>query len=470
MITSLHKRLSAIVSLTPKPVYLVGGTIRDLLTGNPDIKDIDILMPDGSEIVAREFANRNNGSFFFLDEERRISRVVIRDELTVQIDFTNFEGPDLQADLARRDFTVNAMAVDLREYLVSQSLDQVIDPFGGRVDAANKLIRVVHPAVLDQDPLRLLRAARFAATLGFTIEESTAQEIRRRAKLVRQPSAERVRDELFLILAERSAEQHFRLLDSLGLIAELLPELEPLRGFAPGRYHIHDVLTHAFKTAEYLDQAVDALAGASPHSAAVLAHLHEPLEQNVSRIAALRFACLLHDNAKPETFSNADNRIRFHNHDLLGAEKTKAICKRFRLSRETEKVVVGVIRHHMRLFNLATPGGPSRNAMQRYCRDLRDALPESLLLAQADARATSEIMPQEKFTDTTAVMAAVLDHYYSRYLKIEASPLVTGEDLIALGLQPGPRFREILEHIKEQQAEGKLKDRQEALDYLARSV
>jgi poly(A) polymerase len=121
----------------------------------------------------------------------------------------------------------------------------------------------------------------------------------------------------------------------------------------------------------------------------------------------------------------------------------------------------------MRLFNLAAPGGPSRNALYRFCRDLGDAAPESLLLSQADALATAEIMPREKFTDTKEVMAQTLEYYYTKYLKVETKPLVTGNDLIRLGLEPGPRFREILDEIKERQAEGALNNREEALDYLA---
>ncbi|HEY6009847.1 MAG TPA: HD domain-containing protein, partial [Nitrospirota bacterium] len=265
------------------------------------------------------------------------------------------------------------------------------------------------------------------------------------------------------------AEKHLALMDSLGLLSPLFPELEPLRGFAPGRYHIHDVLTHSIKTAGYVDGVLDDLQKISPdHSAQVLSHLDEPLERPVSRKAALRFACLLHDMAKPETFSQDGGRIRFHGHDNLGAEKAVLVCRRFRLSRDTEKAVTRVIRQHMRLFTLAAPGGPSRNALYRYCRDLGDALPESLILAQADARATFEIMPKEKFTDTTATMAATLVYYYTKFMKAEARPLVTGDDLVQRGFTPGPRFREILDQIREKQAEGTFKDRQEALDSLER--
>lgn len=460
--------LSELLLLADQTIYLVGGPVRDLLIHGQEMKDIDLLMASGSEAVARAFSNKINGSFFFLDEERKITRVVKQnDHDVVQFDFTNFEGPDLNAELGRRDFTINAMALDLREFIRTRSLDGIIDLFHGQEDVRNRLIRATKPSVLDEDPLRLLRAVRFAASLGFAIEEETARQIRLRSGMITGPSPERVRDELFLVLSERNAEKHLLLMDSLGLLAPLFPELEPLRGFAPGMYHVHDVLTHSIKTAGHLDAVLDDLQRISPeHAAVVLAHLEEPLEQGVPRKAALRFACLVHDNAKPETFSNADGHIRFHGHDNLGAEKAAFLCRRLRLSRDTEKAVTKVIKQHMRLFNLSAPGGPSKNALYRYCRDLGDAVPESLLLAQADARATFEIMPREKFTDTTKPMAAVLEYYYTKFLKTESKPLLTGQDLIDRGFAPGPSFREILEEIKEKQAGGVLKDRQEALEYL----
>jgi poly(A) polymerase len=460
--------LSDLLSVTFQPVYLVGGSVRDLLLGKQYIKDIDLLIPTGSELVARAFADEILGSFFFLDEERKITRVVKHsDEGTVQFDFTNFEGHDLCADLGRRDFTINAMALDLREFLKKYSLDAIIDLFQGQEDVKNRLVRVVKPEVLDEDPLRLLRAVRFAATMGFAIEQGTARQIRVRTKHIAESSPERVRDELCLILAERNAEKHFKLMDSLGLLAALLPELEPLRGFAPGRYQVHDVLTHSIKTMGYLDSVLEDLPKISPkHAAAVVAHLEEPLEHLVTRKAALRFACLLHDMAKPETFTDTDGHIRFHRHDNLGAEKAASVCRRFRLSQDTNALVASVIKQHMRLFTLATATGLTKNAMYRYCRDVRDVLPESLLLAQADARATYEIMPREKFSDTEKSMAFVLDYYYTKFLKAEAKPLVTGQDLLDRGLVPGPRFREILDEIKERQTEGTIRDRREALVYL----
>ena len=466
---NLKELLATLVSLAPDPIYLVGGPVRDLLIGIRDIKDIDLVMATGSEKVSRKFADRINGSFFFLDEARCMTRVVVHSQGGhLQFDFANFEGADLHADLKRRDFTMNAMALDLRRFLAQRNVDGLVDPFSGAKDIKQHLIRVTLPQVLDEDPLRLLRAPRFAATLRFVIEQTTAAEIRARASRIIEPSAERVRDELFLLLAERDADKHLLLLDSLGLLGPLFPELETLRNFAPGRYHVHDVLMHSIKTVGYCDRVIDDLEKISPeHGDAVATHLDELLEQHIPRKAALRFACLLHDNAKPDTLDQSNGRIRFHNHDLLGADKAARVCRRFKLSRDTEKAVTGLIRQHMRLFNLATPGGPSKNALHRYCREMGDALPESLVLAQADARATAEIMPAEKFTDTEKPMATALAYYYEKFLKVEAEPFVTGEDLIRIGMEPGPAFRTILEDVRERQAAGLLIDRQAALDYIA---
>lgn len=471
MNASALKYLSRLVLLAPGRIYLVGGSVRDLLRGVDDIKDLDILMPSGSESVAREFAAGITGSFFFLDEERKITRVVKQDpDGEVQFDFTNFEGPDLQADLKRRDFTVNAMAVDLREFAASGSLPAVIDLFDGRRDVHEKRIRTTREAVLDEDPLRLLRAVRFASVLDFEIDDQTLEQIRSRADLITRPAPERIRDELFQVLARRGAARHLLLMDRLGLLSRLVPELDALTGFAPGKYHSYDVRTHSLMAVEHVDAVLDDLPKISPEfSGPVLEHLDQRLEHLVPRKAALRMACLLHDIAKPETFSrDAEGHVHFYGHDNLGADKAGEICSRLRLSRETAGVIARVIKHHMRLFNLSAPGGPSKNAMYRYCRDLGESLPESLLLSQADARATVGILPPERFTDTEKPMAAVLHYYYGKFLRTEAKPLITGQDLLDRKLKPGPRFREILDDVKERQAAGEIRDRNEALEYLDR--
>ncbi len=470
MATDAVAQLSRLVSLTSQTIYLVGGSVRDLLLGSRELTDVDLLIPTRSADIARKFADEIAGNFFFLDETRKMTRVVKRtdENRILQFDFTDFMGPDLEADLARRDFTVNSMALDLRTFLHDGSSEKIVDLFGGRQDAADRIIRVAKPEVLDEDPLRLLRAVRFAATLGFTIEAGTREQIQSRAGLAARPAPERIRDEMFRILSQRGADRSLILMDELGLLSRLLPELDLLTGFSPGRYHKYDVRTHCIKAVGHVDTVLDDLPRLSPQYAPLVCrHLEADLEHLVPRAAALRFACLLHDIAKPETFSqDAEGHIHFYGHDSLGAMKAKDICKRFRLSRDTETAVSGIIRQHMRLFNLSRPGGPGKNAMYRYCRELGDAVPESLILAQADARATYDTMPREMFTDTEKPMAVLLEYYYEKFLRTEAAPLLSGQDLIDRGLEPGPRFREILDDIRERQAAGTLKDRREALAYL----
>jgi poly(A) polymerase len=465
--------LSQLVGLTSRRLYLVGGTIRDLLIGAKDVKDVDLLMQKGSEEVSRTFADRIGGSFFYLDETRKITRVVKHARGGgLQFDFTNFEGADLAADLGRRDFTINAMAVELPGFLESRSLENLIDFFGGRGDVEKRRIRAVSPGVLDDDPLRLLRAVRFAATLGFTIDPATAEEIRSRAGRVTLPAAERIRDELFQTLSVPGAEKYLQLLDSLDLLRRLLPELGPLKDFAPGKHHLYDILTHSLRTTGYVDGVLEDLSGIAPgHAATVRTHLDEELEPFVTRKAALRFACLLHDNAKSETYSrDEEGNIHFYGHDSLGADRALLVCRRFRLSGETASIVSRLVRHHMRPHNLSMSPAPTKRALYRYCRDLKDALPESIILALADARATAEVMPAEGFMDTHRTAARILEYYYERFLRTEARPFVTGRDLIAQGMHPGPGFREILDDIRELQAEGSLRDREEALEHLATIV
>jgi tRNA nucleotidyltransferase/poly(A) polymerase len=461
----LLARLSA---LTREQLYLVGGSLRDLLAGCSMIRDFDLLTPAGAETLARRFAKDVGGSFFFLDEERGIARVVLLlDNAEVRFDFANFEGESLEADLARRDFTVNAMAIDVREFIATGALDGLIDPYGGRADVRMRSIRTSNPKVFDEDPLRLLRAVRFAATLGFTIDQRTSDEIRSRSALATLPAPERCRDELFLILSVPKADRNLELMDSLGLLQVLLPELAPLRDFAPGKHHHYDILTHSFRTAGYTDFVLEELGSMIPDRADdIREHLGHTLEHGIMRSTALRFACLLHDIAKAETyFRDESGEVHFYGHDQAGADAVKGICARFRLSRTTTGTVERLVRHHMRPLALATSRGPSNRALYRYCRDLQDAVPESIVLALADARATAEVMP-EGFTDTRKTAQTILEYYYGKYLRTEDHPLVTGKDLIALGMKPGPVFRGILDDVKEKQAAGAFKSRDEALRYV----
>ncbi|MFA5074421.1 MAG: CCA tRNA nucleotidyltransferase, partial [Nitrospirota bacterium] len=166
MHSTVTEYLSQLSSLTFQTLYLVGGSVRDLLLHKQDVRDIDVIIQSGSEAIARVFADKTGGNFFFLDEKRKITRVVKHSDIgVVQFDFADFAGHDLAADLGRRDFTINAMALELKEFLKNQTAKNVIDLFQGREDIRERLVRVIKPEVLDDDPLRLLRAVRFAATL-----------------------------------------------------------------------------------------------------------------------------------------------------------------------------------------------------------------------------------------------------------------------------------------------------------------
>ena len=249
------------------------------------------------------------------------------------------------ADLAARDFTVNAMAEPLGG-------GELVDPHGGREDLDARRLRMVGPGALDDDPLRALRAVRLAVDLDLTIEPATAAAIGRAAPGLERVAAERVFGELKQVIASPAVRTGLQLMDAHGITAQVLPELLALRGVEQNEFHHLDVYDH---TLEVLDQVVaiehDPLAaGFGEHAEAVGALLREPLADELTRGGAMRFAALLHDAAKPQTrMLRPDGRIGFPHHDRAGAEIARAVLRRLRASEKLADHVAALCLHHLRL-------------------------------------------------------------------------------------------------------------------------
>ncbi|MER3515310.1 MAG: hypothetical protein C4310_13710, partial [Chloroflexota bacterium] len=225
--------------LAHSEVYLVGGAVRDALLGRP-IRDLDFALAGDAIRLARTVADHLGLSFYILDAERGIGRVVAGDEERMTLDFARFRGPDLAADLAGRDFTVNALALPA----TATDLSELIDPLGGRQDLERRLLRATSDTAFRDDPVRVIRAVRLALQLGFTIESHTQALLRAAAGLVGQPAPERSRDELAHILAGPGVALALRQLDELGALAVLIPEIEALKGLAQPPPERQDVWGH----------------------------------------------------------------------------------------------------------------------------------------------------------------------------------------------------------------------------------
>lgn len=453
----LARQVLAWLAARPESMWLVGGTLRDLLLGRA-IHDIDLAVDGDGLVVARDLADAFGGSYYPLDEQRATGRALLDDgQAKLAIDVARLRAPDIVGDLADRDFTLNALAAPVT------APDRLLDPFGGRADLAARQIRPVSDASIRRDPLRALRAVRLAAELGFDLVPKTESLLRRDGTGLAGVSAERVRDELMRLLALPHAAPWLRCLEDLGLLRVVLPELDPLRGVTQTPPHCLNVFEHSLAV---LAEFESVLAGWQPP--AELAErlqtwLDAPVNGGRPRRALLKLGALLHDLGKPATRSEENGRVRFLGHEEAGVPLARAVLQRLRFSRDETCLIKTLVRHHLRPILLAQQGRVSQRAIYRFFRDTGENGIGILLHALADWRGTcpGRNPPPRALEALVARMLRFLwEQGESRALR---RPLLGGRDLIALGVPPGPRIGALLERLREAQATGEVSDREEAL-------
>ncbi|MBC7225075.1 MAG: HD domain-containing protein, partial [Anaerolineae bacterium] len=464
--------------------WLVGGPVRDLLLGRAT-QDFDFVVEADGLAVARHVADALRCPFVTLDDGRRFGRVVARrGQSPIYLDFAPLSGSSLEEDLRQRDFTINAMAI-----AVAPGPAQLVDLVGGLADLEAGVIRVASPRAFDADPVRMLRALRFRAELRFRLDPATEALIPPRAGLLARTSWERIRDEMCRILKPAGAREHVADLHRLGLLVVVLPEVAALEGVAQSPPHRHDVLTHTLQVLAEVEAILAwlDLGGAPPHSegppegyrqmAARLApftrdlrqHLARPSGFGRSRALLLKWAALLHDVGKPQCQSREpDGRIRFLQHEAVGAQLARDAALRLRLDRREAKALRLMVRHHMRPSLLAEEPRVTGRAIYRYFRDAGEAGVETVLLALADHLATwgPNLEPQ-RWARRLEMAARLLEAFFVQRRRVVAPPrLVGGRDLLRMGVPQGPLVGRLLEELREAQAEGTVTTREEALAWL----
>jgi putative nucleotidyltransferase with HDIG domain len=445
---------------------LVGGAVRDALfrsTRRAEPADLDVTVESGALEIARGVAARVGGTFVPLDPERGAARVLARGTC---LDVTDWRAPTLPEDLAARDFTVNALAVPVRE-LLRRGRAAVIDPTGGLADLRARRLRVHEPRVLAEDPLRTLRGVRLEAALGFRLTPATARAIRAAAPGLAAVAAERVRDELLVVLALPRTGRTFRRLDALGLLRVIVPEIEPMRGSTQPAPHRFPVLEHSLRAVDGADALIEHLRELRPYGDELAAHVSEELGGGVRRSQVLKLGALLHDVSKPETRRLVDGRIRFFEHDVLGAARARDIGERLRLPARARGVLERLVRHHLRPMHLAAAGQVTPRARYRFYRDLGEDTRDLLLLTLVDAAAVTGVSPRSIWRRASLVRDLLRGWEETPRTGPGAAPLVKGEDVMArFGIPPGPEVGRLLERAREAQGLGLVTTRDEALAYL----
>lgn len=467
---ALLHRVHVILAPLAGEAYVVGGSVRDLLMERPS-HDLDLAVSGDGRVAARAIADAMQGGYHALDDERGFGRALVTlGDVTWSVDVTSLVGT-LDDDLARRDFAINAMALPL------PSLDPhaVIDRLGGRDDIQSRIIRALSEAAFVDDPGRLLRAVRLAGELDFAIEPATLAWIRTHAAKVTDISPERARDEFVRILALPAALPHLRVLDDLGILCALIPELTVTKGVdQPPNHHYWDVFNHNLETVGFADgmfqpaeREADPALSEMPWRPAFTEHFAEEMSGGRLRIVSFKMASLLHDVAKPQTKTIEESgRVRFLGHNTLGSEIATDVMERLRFSRREVRLVGTMVEHHLRPVQISSRWQPpTRRAVYRFFRDLDDAAIDTIFLSFADhLAAVGPRIRLEEWRRHTDLARTTIDIGFEEQAVIAAPRLVTGHDLITtLALQPGPQVGLLLEAVREAQAAGEITTREEAL-------
>jgi poly(A) polymerase len=505
-------KISQLLAIQKKQGYIVGGFIRDWLLGRKT-NDIDIAVSGDAITIAREVAKEIGGKFVLLDDVNNIARVVVIEdkqpgrnsqnqefrEAEWHFDFSLFTG-DIESDLARRDFTINAIALELSQFVTAskatkmsprksaslltekQSPLKLIDPFSGEEDLRDKIVRGISEQIFEADAARLLRAVRLAAELDFTIEPNTESLVRRHSQAITEVSGERVREELLRLLTLPRAAYHLRYLDKLGLLLALIPELAESKGVEQPTVHFWDVYEHSLQTVAAIEFLIreddweysnDDMLPTAPWSDTIDRHLSQEVSSGSNHKVLLKLAGLFHDIAKPMTKSIDDTgRARFLGHTKEGAAMTANILERLRFSNREIKLVESLVYHHLRPVQMAHEGFPTQRAIYRYFRDTGEASIDILVLALADYLASrGPLASMEEWGKNCQLINYIVAEHNKQQAKILPVKLIDGHDIMNnFGLASGPLIGKLLAIVNEAHASGELSTKEEALALVRREL
>jgi putative nucleotidyltransferase with HDIG domain len=444
--------------------WVVGGAIRDRLLGRATT-DYDFAVPGDARDLAKGLAKSADGHAFQLSDAFGAWRVIAKDR-SWQIDLTPLTGDTIEQDLGNRDLTINAMAAPLHSA-------RMIDPHGGGQDLADRVLRMVSPDAFKSDPLRALRLVRFATQLGFTIDQDTAAAAQAAAPALVGVAGERVFAELGQIIAGDHALKGIKLLDRLGILAVILPELTALRGIEQNVYHHLDVYDHTIATLAAvlkLERDPAALFGAD-WGEAIRSFLAEPLADELTRGTALRFGALFHDIAKSATRSVTDDgRIVFFGHDLAGAEIAGAILNRLRCSERLSSHVAALARHHLRLGFLVREAPLSPRAVYRYLATCEPVEVDVTLLSVADRLATQGKNGGPATAAHLELAGELLPAAFAWHADRPRPPIRGDRLAAAIGIEPGPELGTLLNALTEAAYVGEIASEDDAISYAQTSL
>jgi len=443
-------------------VYGVGGFLRDSLLSRPCL-DFDFAVEKNALKFSRAFAQKIHGAYVLLDEDRGCARVVKKISNTIlTFDFADFRGKNLKSDLKQRDFTINTLCVDVQDFKEGVCLSEILVDFqGGLKDLALKKIRMVSQQSFRDDPLRLIRAFSLFAQLGFQIDSKTLGQIKKNRSYLQGVAYERIRDELFKILSSGRTFSAFQVMDKVGLLEKVIPQIRIMYRVHQGGYHHLDVWKHSLETVKQLEGILQEVT----QNVLMNDYLHVCLAGNRCRLALMKLAALLHDIGKPAAKRRKDTRTVFYGHERLGKDIVRKISEMLKLSKEERFALEDMVLWHLRPGYLANFKFPTARSVFRYFRDTKQEALSILLLSWADQRSTrGRLTTKAHIVHHEKIVRRLMVDYLENSQKKIPPRLLTGDDLIKkLHLTPSPVFAKILRQVEEQQALGLIQTKDAAL-------
>ncbi|GIK77507.1 MAG: HD domain-containing protein [Thermoleophilia bacterium] len=439
--------------------WLVGGAVRDAALG-ADVVDVDIAFDGDPSEAARRIAADGEGHPFELSGEFATWRVVARDG-GWKVDVAALRGPSIEVDLRLRDFTVNAVAVPLAG-------GEPLDPAGGLGDLERGTLRACADRAFADDPLRVLRAARFLARAGFAPEPHTAGLARAEASRAGEPAGERQYAELRLLLAGADPLAGIGFLDEVGALAAVVPEVAALHGVSQSANHHLDAYEHTLEVLRRMQEVERDLPRYCGEGAAAIAErLAAPLADELDRGDALRWAALLHDIGKPATRRESGGRVSFIGHDATGAQLVAGLCRRLRTSRRFATHLGAMTRDHLVLgFMVRERPLPRRRVWDYLSRTAPQTVDTTLLTIADRLSAQGGDVPGEAIAGHLELAREMLAAAIA-WEDEDPDPLLRGDEIAAeVGIEPGPRLGAAVAELAAARFAGEVGDRAAALAHL----
>ena len=455
--------LSKIINSCDNEIYLVGGTVRDLLMGKESFDRDIIVCDEDARDFSLKFQKIFDAAFVPLDEVNRIYRLVLPDKINY-IDITNPIEGSLEKDLMRRDLTINAVAVNIRS-------GEVVDLCGGVTDIKNHTINLISEQNFEDDPLRLLRVYRFQSVLGFDLTAETIQAVCKYADLIKKPAVERVVHELILLFGGKYADKALLNMNKTWLLEEIFPIVKELKQVPPNSHHHLDLFHHSVETVRQIQLIYE------NSSDEVKEHLEQIDFGGASRLAHLKLAGFLHDIGKFSTWTIEEDtgRHRFIKHDDVGAKMAVPMLKKMSFSNKQIEYISSMIKNHIYPsqvmcapeVDFETTNG--EKVMMRYIRKMDENVIDNIILAQADRlSARGEAITDEIVEKNIGGLNKLLDFYLKVRDTLAPLPiLLDGNEVMQiLNIKPSKKLGAIMNSLHEAQLSGDITTKEQAVDFI----